>query len=157
MNNWEEQQYVVDKRIEVDVRIILFIAIPHFVVDIDRSGDQGVNISGGQRQRISIAREFLRETPMLILDEATSALDTETEQLIQESINEYQGKKTIIIIAHRLSTIKNCDKIFVLDEGRIVEQGDPESLLRKRESLFGKIMEDSNQSVDKIEKLLTEN
>lgn len=93
-------------------------------------GDSGINISGGQRQRVSIARELFRNTKFLVLDEATSALDTETEQFIQKSIEEFSGKKTIVIVAHRLSTIKNCDKIFVLDEGRIAEQGSYEELYR---------------------------
>ena len=103
-------------------------------------GDNGVNISGGQRQRISIAREFYRETPLLILDEATSALDSETEQVIQQSINEFHGKKTMIIIAHRLSTIKHCDKIFVMDEGKIVEFGSYDELI-KADGLFKKMVE----------------
>lgn len=94
-------------------------------------GSNGVNISGGQRQRISIARELLRDTRILIMDEATSALDTETEQTIQENLKEIHGTKTIIIIAHRLSTIRHCDKIFVLDKGRIVEQGSFEQLFKK--------------------------
>jgi subfamily B ATP-binding cassette protein MsbA len=93
-------------------------------------GDSGINISGGQRQRISIARELFRDTEFLVLDEATSALDTETEQFIQKSIDEFSGKKTIVIVAHRLSTIKNCDRIFVLDEGKIIEQGSYEELYR---------------------------
>jgi len=92
-------------------------------------GDNGVNLSGGQRQRISIAREFFRNTPMLILDEATSALDSETEQSIQQSIDELHGEKTLIIIAHRLSTVKHCDMIYVLDEGQIVEKGKYDELL----------------------------
>ena len=103
-------------------------------------GDHGVNISGGQRQRISIAREFLRETPILILDEATSALDSETEQVIQQSIDELKGKKTLIIIAHRLSTIKHCDVIYVLDEGKIVESGSYDKLISKN-SLFKEMVD----------------
>jgi subfamily B ATP-binding cassette protein MsbA len=94
-------------------------------------GSNGVNISGGQRQRISIARELLRDTKILILDEATSALDSETEQNIQESLSEMHGDKTIIIIAHRLSTVKHCDKIFVLDKGRIIEEGSYPDLYSK--------------------------
>ena len=93
-------------------------------------GDHGVNISGGQKQRINIARELLRNTQILILDEATSALDTETEKNIQQSIDKCRGEKTIIIIAHRLSTIKNCDRIFVLDKGDIVESGPYDELYR---------------------------
>lgn len=94
-------------------------------------GDHGVNISGGQKQRINIARELLRNTQIFILDEATSALDTETERNIQQSIDKCRGEKTIIIIAHRLSTIKNCDRIFVLDKGDIVESGSYDELYNK--------------------------
>ena len=93
-------------------------------------GDHGVNISGGQKQRINIARELLRNTQILILDEATSALDSETEKKIQHSIDKCRGEKTIIIIAHRLSTIRNCDMIFVLDKGDIVEAGPYDELYR---------------------------
>jgi subfamily B ATP-binding cassette protein MsbA len=86
-------------------------------------GDHGFTISGGQRQRLAIAREILRRTPILILDEATSALDSETERLIQDSIREFQGDKTLILIAHRLSTIRHADRIFVLEQGNLVESG----------------------------------
>ena len=86
-------------------------------------GDNGVNISGGQRQRISIARELYKDAHLLIFDEATSALDTESEVEVQNSIDALRGNKTVILIAHRLSTVRNCDTIFVLKDGRLVEQG----------------------------------
>ena len=86
-------------------------------------GDNGVNISGGQRQRISIARELYKDARLLIFDEATSALDTESEVEVQNSIDALRGNKTVILIAHRLSTVRNCDTIFVLKDGRLVEQG----------------------------------
>ena len=91
-------------------------------------GDNGINISGGQRQRISIARELYKNTDLLIFDEATSALDTESETQVQNSINALRGNKTIILIAHRLSTVSNCDTIFVLKDGRVVEQGNYDTL-----------------------------
>ena len=91
-------------------------------------GDNGINISGGQRQRISIARELYKDARLLIFDEATSALDTESEIEVQRSIDALRGDKTIIIIAHRLSTVRNCDTIFVLKEGRVVERGDYDAL-----------------------------
>ena len=91
-------------------------------------GDNGINISGGQRQRISIARELYKDARLLIFDEATSALDTESEIEVQNSIDALRGDKTIIIIAHRLSTVRNCDTIFVLKEGRVVERGDYDTL-----------------------------
>ena len=86
-------------------------------------GDNGINISGGQRQRISIARELYKDASLLIFDEATSALDTESETEVQNSIDALHGNKTIILIAHRLSTVRNCDVIYVLKDGLIVEQG----------------------------------
>ena len=86
-------------------------------------GDNGLKISGGQRQRVAIARELYKNSRVLILDEGTSALDSESERIIQENIDELRVDTTIIMIAHRLSTVRNSDMIFVLDEGRIVEQG----------------------------------
>lgn len=92
-------------------------------------GDSGCNLSGGQRQRISLARAFLKNAPILILDEATSALDNQSEQEIQKAMEEMQGKRTIIIIAHRLSSIKHADKIVVLENGKVVEEGDHNHLM----------------------------
>ena len=86
-------------------------------------GDKGIKLSGGQRQRIAIAREIFKEPEILIFDEATSSLDSESEQYIQRSIDGMMGKCTIIIIAHRVSTIRNCDYMYVLSKGRIVEEG----------------------------------
>lgn len=92
-------------------------------------GDNGILLSGGQRQRIAIARVLLRNNPILIFDEATSALDNESEQLVQEAIDNLQKNRTSIIIAHRLSTIENSDRILVIDDGKVVEDGDHKSLI----------------------------
>lgn len=94
-------------------------------------GERGYRLSGGQRQRISLARAILRNPDLLILDEATSALDTESERLVQEAIDRFDRKHTILVIAHRLSTIVNADRIYVLEEGRIIEQGNHLQLLEK--------------------------
>lgn len=88
-----------------------------------RIGERGVMLSGGQRQRIGIARALYHEREVLILDEATSALDNKTEQLVSESIKSLSGKKTVIIIAHRLSTVEHCDRVYLLDEGKLIKTG----------------------------------
>lgn len=95
------------------------------------TGPRGVKLSGGQRQRIAIARAILKNAPILLLDEATSALDNESERLVQESLNALMQDRTTLIIAHRLSTIQHADVILVMDKGRIVEQGNHETLLSK--------------------------
>jgi len=94
-------------------------------------GEDGTTLSGGQRQRLSIARAIAKNSPILILDEATSALDSATERLVQSAIDQMQEGRTTIIIAHRLSTIQNADRIVVLKEGEIIEQGSHEELLSK--------------------------
>lgn len=95
-------------------------------------GDNGSRLSGGQKQRIAIARVLLRNSPILILDEATSALDNQSEKIVQQAFGELAENRTSLTIAHRLSTIQNVDRIFVLDNGQIVEEGSPQALLAKK-------------------------
>lgn len=103
-----------------------------------RIGENGAWLSGGQRQRIAIARALLKNAPILILDEATSALDNESEKLVQESLDVLMKGRTTFMIAHRLSTIQNADRILVLDEGNIIEEGNHEQLLQK-EGLYASL------------------
>lgn len=119
-----------------------------FIMQLDEQynafvGERGIKLSGGQRQRIAIARAILKDAPILILDEATSALDSETENLIQESLNLLMGdkKKTVIAIAHRLSTLKHMDRVIVLDRGSVVEEGTHAGLLQKPNSLYKRLWE----------------
>ena len=101
-------------------------------------GERGITLSGGQRQRLAIARAILRDAPVLLLDEATSALDAESESLIQEALEGLTKGRTTLVIAHRLATVRNADRIIVLEQGRIIEQGTHAQLMKKS-ALYAKL------------------
>ena len=93
------------------------------------AGERGITLSGGQRQRIAIARAILRDAPLLLLDEATSSLDAESETQVAAALADLMRTRTTIVIAHRLATVLSCDRIMVMDEGRIVEEGTHQTLV----------------------------
>jgi ATP-binding cassette, subfamily B, bacterial len=114
----------------------------HFVKELPKQldtnvGERGVKLSGGEKQRLSIARALLKNAPILLLDEATASVDSQTERLIQDALDRLMENRTAFVIAHRLSTIRNADRIYVLDQGRVIEQGNHDELL----ALHGKYAE----------------
>ncbi len=102
-------------------------------------GENGVTLSGGQRQRLSIARALVRNAPILLLDEATSALDTESEAAVQKALDEAMTGRTVVVIAHRLSTVVRADKIVVMQQGRVVEEGNHETLAKLEDGLYARL------------------
>ena len=104
-------------------------------------GERGIKLSGGERQRVAIARAILRNAPILVLDEATSSLDSHSESLIQDALDKLMRNKTVIVIAHRLSTIVKMDRIIYIDDGKIIEEGTHEELLRKNKGQYRKLWE----------------
>ena len=126
----------LDKAIQAAQLTEVVEKLPHGVNTV--IGERGVLLSGGQRQRVGIARALYHEREVLVLDEATAALDNETEELITKAIESLSSNKTIIVIAHRLTTLKNCDRIYVLDKGRIVDSGSYQEVVLNKYSLFNK-------------------
>lgn len=124
-----------------------------FIVRLPRGyqtlvGERGVKLSGGERQRVALARAFLADAPILILDEATSSLDSESEALIQQAMDRLMAGRTSIVIAHRLSTVRAMDRILVFDKGRIAEEGNHESLLRRPQGYYRRLFERQSGGID---------
>lgn len=115
-------------RAAIDARCDFVEALPDGLATL--VGDRGVRLSGGQRQRIAIARAFLKDAPILLLDEATAALDSESEEAVREALNRLMQGRTVIAIAHRLTTVRNFDRVVVLRNGRIIQDGPPDHLMR---------------------------
>jgi len=111
-------------------------------------GDRGAKLSGGQRQRIAIARAFLKDSPILLLDEATASLDSTSEEAVREALARLMRRRTVIAIAHRLSTLRNFDRIVVLKSGRVVEDGSPEWLIKRRGAYYALLSCEMNRLVN---------
>jgi len=112
-------------------------AMPHGYATL--VGERGVNLSGGQRQRIAVARAFLRNPPILVLDEATSELDAESEFLVRQALLALMAGRTVLIVAHRLATVRDADRVVVMQEGRVVEEGRPEDLIVRNDSVYRRL------------------
>jgi len=141
----ENIAFGMDSYSMVEVENAARIAHAHdFIMETEKGyennvGESGTKLSGGQKQRISIARAVMANPPILILDEATSALDTESERFVQDAMEKLMKNRTSIVIAHRLSTIQNADFIIVIEEGRIVESGTHEELIRLENGGYRKL------------------
>ena len=111
-------------------------------------GEIGSELSGGERQRISIARAFLKDAPIILLDEASASLDVENETVIQEALSRLIRNKTVLVIAHRMRTVSGADKIVVLSDGTIAEEGSPKDLLSQKDSAFRRMAQLQNASAE---------
>ena len=111
-------------------------------------GENGSKLSGGERQRISIARALLKGAPIVLLDEATASLDVENETQVQQALSRLLAGKTVLVIAHRMRTVENADKVVVLKDGKVAEQGSPATLLANEGGLFSKMVRLQTQSAD---------
>lgn len=113
-------------------------------------GEMGANLSGGQRQRLSIARAFLRDAPILLLDEATSALDNESELLVQQALDSLMKGRTTIVVAHRLSTIRNASRIYVIEDGKVTQNGTHAALMKKKTGTYARLHGIGNNDLETI-------
>ncbi|HPF03915.1 MAG TPA: ABC transporter transmembrane domain-containing protein [Bacteroidales bacterium] len=137
-----KQNAIEDEIVDAAIRANAWNFISAFPDKLDTVvGERGVQLSGGQRQRIAIARAVLRDPKILILDEATSSLDSESERLVQEALDKLMKGRTSVVIAHRLSTVRNADKIIVLNEGRVIEEGTHVELISNGSGLYKTLTE----------------
>jgi len=136
-NGWDNIRYGRPEATDAEVRAAADAAqVTEFMEKLPQGfdsflGEKGTRLSGGQRQRLSIARALLRDPAILLLDEATSALDAENERIVQAALEQLMKGRTTFIIAHRLATVKNVDRIFVVEEGRVIATGSHEELVRE--------------------------
>lgn len=114
-------------------------------------GERGVQLSGGQKQRVAIARAVLKNPAVLLLDEATSALDAESERVVQQALDRLMKNRTTVVVAHRLSTIQNAHNISVLQDGKIIEQGDHASLVQKQDGPYYKLISLQQQQQQQLQ------
>ena len=139
-NNTVMENIRIGKKDATDEEVIAAAKLAHCDEFVEKMPDQwntmigenGSELSGGQRQRISIARAFLKDAPIILMDEATASLDVDNESLIQESISKLIENKTVLVIAHRMRTVDGVDKIVVLKEGVVAEQGKPQELKQQK-------------------------
>lgn len=150
--------YGVDEGVEVSEedfqRVIEEAHVAEFALSLPNGlntlvGQRGLMLSGGQKQRVAIARALIKNPKILILDEATSALDSESELLIQKAMENLTKGRTVLTIAHRLSTIRNASSIAVLQDGRIIEQGSYDELIKVSEGVFKELVERQTFAVNK--------
>ena len=119
------------------------------------AGTKGSKLSGGQKQRIAIARAVIRQPSILLLDEATSALDEESQRLVQEALYQIMGGRTSIVVAHRLTTVERCNRLAVIDGGKIVEEGSFTDLTSKSEGFFANLANGMRKAEEKEKKRMS--
>ncbi len=144
---WEEMTNLIDKRDKMQIGS----AELHRGYEV-QCGIRGNRLSGGQKQRVAIARAVVRKPQILLLDEATSALDEESQSKVQKALNDVMQNRTSIVVAHRLTTVKQCDRLAVIEDGRIVEEGTFEDLEARENGYFKNLKEGMRKREQKNQK-----